>query len=212
MTDPITPPDRRTEHAREVLAWFDRGDWSDPLSVVGHLAAAVRLLLEVSDEPPSVKIVLAIPLCSLCRDKIATVEVTCWGWLAWLCEDCADRYADPGAPRRELHAGPAEPPLPTEAEAGAYVEAQAWKRARPTFRGRPQAPHEYVLIWRSTDPAMQLRVLAFIREHGVRRRYGRDWHHYWQPGDGYEYWDINAQETILNRRHLSWPTTADRDI
>ena len=203
--------DPRTELAREVLRYYDGGQWANSdlaIQMTGHLADSVRRLLEVIRELETApRTVLAIPLCSLCRDKTATVETIAWGWLAWLCEDCADRYADPGAPRRELRAGPAEPPLPTAEQAGAYVEAQAWKRARPTFRGRPQAPHEYVLIWRSTDPRMQLRVLAFIRATGERRRYGRDWHHYWTWAD-YEYWDINAQETILNRRHLSWPTTA----
>ena len=110
-------------------------------------------------------------------------------------------------PRRELRAGPAEPPLPSEAEAGAYVEAQTWKRARPTLRGRPQAPHEYVLLWRSSDPRLQLQVLAFIRATGERRRWGRNWHSYWVRGD-WEYWSLPPRETILNRRHLDWPTTA----
>jgi hypothetical protein len=140
-----------------------------------------------------------------CYDQDAALEVlTTWGCWASLCRDCAGQYGGAG---RELRAAPAEPPLPTLEQAGAYVEAQQFRRARPTFHGRPQAPHEYCLLWRSTDPWMQLRVLAFIREHGERRRWGRFFHHYWTWGD-WEYWSLAPRETILNRRGLDWPTTA----
>src|SRR5262245_10604870 len=123
-------------------------------------------------------LVLAFPPCSICWDQDAVCETIAWGCRADLCAACAERYGDPGS-RRELRARPAELPLPTEREAGAYVEFQEWKRARPLFRGRRQAKHEYVLLRRSTDPFMQLRVLAMIREHGGRRRYGSSYHRYW---------------------------------
>lgn len=42
--------DQRVTVARETLAWYDRGQWSDPLNVTGHLAATVRSLLEVISE------------------------------------------------------------------------------------------------------------------------------------------------------------------
>jgi hypothetical protein len=148
--------------------------------------------------------VLVIPPCGVCWDKDAAVEVlTIWGWWASLCMDCAERYGGAG---RELRAGPDQPPLITEAQAGAYVESQAFKRARPTFHGRPQAPHEYVLLVRSADPERHLRVVAWIRQNGERRRWGRNWHHYWTWGD-YEYWELSPRDTILNRRGLDWPTT-----
>ena len=43
--------DQRVRTARDTLAGYDRGEWSDALNVVGHLAAAVRMLLEVVDAP-----------------------------------------------------------------------------------------------------------------------------------------------------------------
>jgi hypothetical protein len=149
--------------------------------------------------------VLVLPPCMFC-DRAAGVETTAFGVRADLCAEHASQYgAD--ALSRPLRAGPAALPLPTGAEAGAYVESQAYRRARPTYLGRPQAPHEYVLLRRSTDPWTQLRVLAFIREHGERRRFQGSYHRYWTWGD-YEYWELQpAWNTILNRRGLDWPTT-----
>ena len=150
------------------------------------------------------KLVLVIPPCGFCWDRDATAEMdTIWGCEASLCPVCAGRIGVPGT-ERELVTAAAQPPLPTAAEAGAYVESQTWTRAQPTFHGRPQAPHEYVLIWKSTDPWLQLRVLAMIRAVGEPRRWGRKVHRYWIHGD-YEYWSLPIRETILNRRHLDWP-------
>jgi hypothetical protein len=154
-----------------------------------------------------VKLVLVIPPCGFCWDRDAVWEVmTRWGCSASLCAECTGKHASGREEPQLLKAGAAVPPLPTEAEAGAYVEAQTWTRAKPTFHGRPQAPHEYVLLWKSTDPWLQLRVLAFIRATGEPRRWGRKVHHYWTWG-AYEAWAMPPRETILNRRHLSWPTT-----
>jgi hypothetical protein len=122
-----------------------------------------------------------------------------------LCAECTSRYASGREEPQLLRAGAAVEPLPTEAEAGAYVAAQTWTRARPTFHGRPQAKHEYVLLWKSTDPFLQLRVLAMIRAIGEARRWGRKMHHYWTPpGSDYEHWAMNPRESILNRRRLDW--------
>ena len=152
------------------------------------------------------KLVLVIPPCGFCWDREATEEVTTiWGCYASLCPVCSGRYALPGTERRLVVAA-AQEPRPTKAEATAYIGSQEWVRARPTFHGRPQAQHEYVLLWRSTDPWFQLRVLAMIRAVGEPRRWGRKLHHYWQPGDGFEYWAMPPRETILNRRHLDWPS------
>jgi hypothetical protein len=153
---------------------------------------------------PAEKLVLVIPPCGFCWDRDATVEATTiWGCQASLCVICAERYRRDGAPVLRLVTAAARPPLPTAAEAGAYVEAQTWTRARPTFHGRPQAPHEYVLLWKSADPWTQLRVLAAIRARGEPRRWGRKVHHYWTWGE-HEYWAMPPRETILNRRHLDW--------
>ena len=42
--------DPRVEHARQVLAGYDRGRWTAEVNLIGHLAAAVRQLLDVIDE------------------------------------------------------------------------------------------------------------------------------------------------------------------
>ena len=54
MSNPPTtrpPEDPRVTHAREVLRYFDGGNWADAgtltLQMAGHLADAVRMLLEV---------------------------------------------------------------------------------------------------------------------------------------------------------------------
>jgi hypothetical protein len=151
------------------------------------------------------KLVLVVPPCGFCWDRDATAEMdTIWGCEASLCPVCAGRIGVPGTERRLVTAA-AQPPLPTAEEARAYAEAQVYTRARPEFRGRPQAPHEYCLLWKSTDPWMQLRVLAFLRARGEPRRWGRKVHHYQVWGD-WEWWAMPPRETILNRRHLDWPS------
>lgn len=147
------------------------------------------------------KLVLVIPPCGFCWDRDAVEETeTVWGCVASLCPICADKIGRPGTGRRLVTAA-AQPPLPTREEAGAYVEAQTWTFARTM----PKWPHEYVLIWKSTSPWTQLRVLAFIRATGERRKWGRHFHHYWTWGD-HEYWAMPPRETILNRRRLDWPS------
>jgi len=149
-----------------------------------------------------IKHILVIPPCGFCWDRDASEEVmTRWGVEAHLCASCSRKLRDPAAPIRYLVPGAARlQPLPTPEEAGAYVESQEFTYARTM----PKYPHEYVLIWKSTDPWMQFRVLALIREIGDRRKWGRNWHHYWTWGE-YEYWAMRPRETILNRRRLDWP-------
>jgi hypothetical protein len=152
-----------------------------------------------------VKYVLVIPPCGFCWDRDATEEVeTVWDCTASLCMQCARLYRRPDSHTLYLVIGAGREPLVTSVQAGAFMEEQTWTRAQPTFRGRPQAPHEYCLLWRATDPWMQLRVVAFIRATGERRRWGRNWHTYWTYGE-HEYWAMRPRETILNRRHLEWP-------
>jgi len=150
-----------------------------------------------------IKLVGVIPRCGFCFDNEAEEEVIYSGIAVSLCRRCLRVVRPPARARRSLRLG-AEPA--TEEETVAFVEAQEYTRAQPTFRGRPQAPHEYVLIWKSTDPWMQLRVLAFIRANGERRRWGPKWHTYWTHGE-WEYWAMPPTESILNRRRLDWPTT-----
>jgi hypothetical protein len=39
------------DFASEILRLYDRGEWSDPVNMIGHLAAAIRMLLEVTGSP-----------------------------------------------------------------------------------------------------------------------------------------------------------------
>ena len=91
--------------------------------------------------------------------------------------------------------------LPGEAEAADWLASQAWTFARSV----PGQPHEYLLLRRSADPLMHLRVVRFIRERGERRPWavpggrGRVWCSYWPAGD-LEYWtQPRDADPILNR-------------
>jgi len=51
----VPPPDPRVKHARDALRYWDTGNWADApaaltVPMAGHLAAALRVLLEVTDE------------------------------------------------------------------------------------------------------------------------------------------------------------------
>jgi len=147
------------------------------------------------------KLVLVIPPCGFCWDRDAQYEVmTRWGCWASLCAECIANLDSGREEPRLLKAGAAVGPRLTAEQAGAYVDAQEWVFAKTM----PKWPHEYVLIWRSPDPWLHLRVVAFIRSVGERRRWGRHFHHYWTWGD-HEYWAMPPRETILNRRRLDWP-------
>ena len=47
--------DQRVRTARETLGFYDRGTWTEAnvMNIVGHLASAARMLLEVVDEQAS---------------------------------------------------------------------------------------------------------------------------------------------------------------
>ena len=155
--------------------------------------------------PP--KPMLAIPDCSLCGEPAAIEGQTILGdsW-AVLCASC---WAQIGIPEtgRPLVLAAALPRLPGLAHVERYLREAPWVYARTM----PQWPHEYVLLRRSPDPWLHLRVLAYIRRHGEQRpwrgRFGRELHSYWRsPGDGREYWTLRPAFTILNReRDAGYP-------
>jgi hypothetical protein len=182
------PPDdaERRARAREALAAIDTG--GGPPVVQGN---------------ENVKLVMSVSPCVVCFDQDAVFEVAVPGRCAALV--CGEHVARLRGDRVPLRPWASAVPLPTADEVAVYVEAQEFRRAQENYRGRPQAPHEYILLERCTDPWMQLRCLAFWREHGEARRWYSSWHHYWVHGE-YEYWAMPPRETIINRRHLSWPT------
>jgi hypothetical protein len=148
--------------------------------------------------------------CELCssglyRRKYAAIETatTVGTATARLCGQCADLIGT--GPRRRIVPVADTLPLIAEADAAAYLAAQNWTPARTV----PEYPHEYVLLARSADPLMHLRVVRFIRDTGDRRQWtpgdgpaaGRKvWCHYWKSGD-HEHWTQPSEaDPILNRK------------
>jgi hypothetical protein len=160
----------------------------------------------VSPEPELARYVLIRPPCDWCsspyRPKTATIETatTVGGAIARLCADCAEVIGDP--PYTRLLDAAEAVDLITADQAAAYLAAHPWTYAKTV----PEDPHEYLLIHRSADPWMHLRVIRYIRETGERRKWrhprgaGSGTYAYWAPGDGWEYWPLGDSETVLNRR------------
>jgi len=150
--------------------------------------------------------VLRRPPCDWCSSpyapKTATVETATGigGAIARLCAECADLIG--AGPRTPLRDAADMNALPTEAEVAAYLTGeQGWTFARTV----PDTPHEYLLLRRSMDPYMHLRVVRFIRERGERRKWtapnkARVECSYWTAG-GREHWTMPSEsDPILNRR------------
>jgi len=138
---------------------------------------------------------MSIPICASClrNDAEFLVRLPGRGGWAHLCSRCAEPLAQWKEP---LISAPAENAC-HEADVAAYVESQ-----RFTFASTmPRIPHYYVLLRRSTNPDMHLRVVEWIRRVGEPRRWHGKVHHYWTFGH-YEYWAMQPQETILNRRDV----------
>jgi hypothetical protein len=148
---------------------------------------------------PQPRLVMCLPPCMWCTDKDATVEIfTKLGCLADLCAEDAELLRAPRRTGRPIAVAASAGPLVPAEVVAEYLAAQTWTYAK----SMPRWPHEYVLLRRSTDPQAHLNAVAFIRAHGEARRWGRKTHHYWQPGDGREYWTMRESDTILNRREL----------
>jgi hypothetical protein len=154
---------------------------------------------------PAPRLVMCLPPCIWCTDKDATVEVfTILGSLASVCDDCAAILVAPRRIGTALVVAASAGPLPPAEAIADYLAAQEWVFAR----SMPKTPHEYVLLRKSADPAMHLNAVAFIRANGEPRpwRWPPRTHHYWQPGDGWEYWTMRESDTILNRRIIAEAT------
>lgn len=143
------------------------------------------------------RLVLALPPCTLCgRDAVVGDALLTWApaGRADLCESCYAQHGRPPSGHRLEEAAATVGDL-TSAQVATYLDAQTWVYAKTM----PKWPHEYVLLRRSTDPWTHLRMVAFIRRHGEKRRWQRRWHSYYRPGDGRQYWTMRGQDHILNR-------------
>jgi hypothetical protein len=157
----------------------------------------------MTDPTYPVKAVMFRPDCGWCRNEPAVVEGIAAlgddGLTAQLCESCWDQIGS-GTPTVLVHAAELYR-LPTVTLVKRYLREAAWVYARTM----PKWPHEYVLIQRSHDPWLHLRVVAWIRARGEERVWRGRWgkpelHSYWRnPEDGREYWTLRPAETILNR-------------
>lgn len=150
----------------------------------------------MADEPTSV---LALPPCMVCSDQAASLAVQARGVLALVCDACLPLMAGGILSVADLVDGGGLPSA-TAGQARSYLASQTWTFAKTM----PRWPHEYVLLRKSTDLWMHLRVVAFIRLAGEKRPFGGRGrvHSYWQPGDGTEVWTMRPFDTILNRRGL----------
>ena len=161
--------------------------------------------------------VLAPTACEWCSTGFYQRKMARWqtrtkvgGATARLCDDCAEAIGD-GPRARLVPVAETALPLPTEEAVAAYLAAETWTTARTV----PEYPHAYLLLARSSDPLMHLRVVRFIRERGERRQWApkdgpaagrRVWCHYWTSGE-WEHWtQPSAADPILNRK----PAGAER--
>jgi hypothetical protein len=89
---------------------------------------------------------------------------------------------------------PADPPESYDPRP--WIAAQEWVTART-----PDNPHEYVVLRRSTDWRTQLVVLRWLWL-GARERW-RDGRTYrYRTVDGFRYWHLGLNDTIVNRERL----------
>lgn len=87
------------------------------------------------------------------------------------------------------------PDPPEDYDPRPYIAAHEWRFART----RPQNPHWYVLLVESADPYDHLRFLEWIRRHGdIEVHQGKQYRY--QEVDGWRYWALGPNDTILNRR------------
>jgi hypothetical protein len=91
---------------------------------------------------------------------------------------------------------PADPP--EDYDPRPYIEANEWTYART----RPQNPHEYLLLHKSTDWREHLRFLRWIRVHGEVERWLDRRDYPYRTVDGWRYWSLCLvnDEVIINRR------------
>jgi hypothetical protein len=93
----------------------------------------------------------------------------------------------------------APPPSPEDlARARALIDANTWVFARTM----PHCPHYYTLRKNWADDADFAWLVAFIRAHGFREKYGKSWYTSCVV-DGQKYWTMGwpvEQTTIINRK------------
>jgi hypothetical protein len=87
------------------------------------------------------------------------------------------------------------PDPPADYDPRPYIAAHEWRYAKT----RPANPHEYVVLVASTDPYEHLKFLEWLRRHGSIENWGGREYRY-QEVDGWRYWALGPNDTIINRR------------
>jgi hypothetical protein len=87
------------------------------------------------------------------------------------------------------------PAPPADYDPRPYIAAHEWRYAKT----RPANPHEYVVLVASSDPYEHLKFLEWVRRYGqVETWAGREYRY--QEVDGWRYWALGPNDTIINRR------------
>jgi hypothetical protein len=90
--------------------------------------------------------------------------------------------------------------LPPDYDPRPFIAAQEWRFAKTM----PWHPHEYVMIHKATDAFEHVRFLVWIRLTGKIEVYkGSEYPHV--EIDGYRYWALRPEYTIINRRTAPTP-------
>jgi hypothetical protein len=87
---------------------------------------------------------------------------------------------------------------PAEYDPRPFIAANTWTYART----RPDNPHEYLLLHKSTDWREHLRFVRWLRVHGEVERWVDRRPYPYREVDGWRYWTLCLvnDEVILNRR------------
>jgi hypothetical protein len=85
--------------------------------------------------------------------------------------------------------------LPPDYDPRPFIAAQEWRFAKTM----PWHPHEYVMIHKATDAFEHVRFLVWIRLTGKIEVYKGSEYPYVEI-DGYRYWALRPEYTIINRR------------
>jgi hypothetical protein len=99
------------------------------------------------------------------------------------------------------------PTVPEDYDPRPYIAAQTWTFAKTM----PTHPHEYCMLKGSTDWQEHLRFADWVRFYGqVERFQGRSYRYC--DVDGWHYWVLGPNDTIINRARLEPAASVQLDL